>query len=454
MRRIPYFLSVLALTVGAGALLATPREARAQSAAELEAARGLFKQGADLEKAKDYGAAYEKFRKVAAIKSTAMVRYHEGFCAEKIGKWVEALDAWSRAQIDGQGDPKQKDAVEASRKAADALRPRVPRIKVKVEGAKGTPQVSIDGAVVSAVLLEEGLPVNVGPHVVEISGGGAANDKQDVAVAEKEVKEVVFNAKDGAAGGTVVVVPPNGGNGGGGGKTGNGTGSGTGAGTGSGTGTGTGAGTGTGTGSGTATGSGSGPAAASGDMVRFGLVFGLSVASMSPGGQIHGPTATTTDYFKALESDGSQKRCGGDAACSTEATQFMSTGGAVELNLGLRFLPALAAYGMVQLGALGKGSYAKEAFTDFKVTTNAFGFGLMLNTNPRKGFGFYADAAFAFRSTATKQSLADGRTTDATLSGVEPLRLKLGAAYKPSARFTIVAFAWASVGTYTKLDYT
>src|SRR5258708_40191571 len=92
--------------------------AHAQSSAELEAARQLYTEGLELEKKKDYGAALEKFRKVLSIKSTAIVRYHEGYCLEKEKKWVDALDAYSRAMIEGQGDPKAKTAVYASSKAA------------------------------------------------------------------------------------------------------------------------------------------------------------------------------------------------------------------------------------------------------------------------------------------------------------------------------------------------
>src|SRR4051812_18349909 len=100
MRRLARLVSSMVIGLGASVIvLGAPQVVFAQSAAELEAARGLFKQGGELEKNKEYGAAYEKFRKVAEIKSTAIVRYHEGFCAEKIGKWVEALDAFSRAQI-------------------------------------------------------------------------------------------------------------------------------------------------------------------------------------------------------------------------------------------------------------------------------------------------------------------------------------------------------------------
>src|SRR5438067_5870278 len=133
MRRLAR-TTLLAITIAIAAPSIASR-VFAQSTAELEAARGLYKDGQDLEKKKDFAAALEKFKKVAEIKSTAIVRYHEGFCSEKTGKWIDALDFFARAQLEGQGDAKQKEAVEASRKAADALRPRVPKIRIKVTGS-------------------------------------------------------------------------------------------------------------------------------------------------------------------------------------------------------------------------------------------------------------------------------------------------------------------------------
>lgn len=414
MRRAVSSLLFVATLAGASPLLA-------QTAAELEAARGLYQQGSELEKAKDYAGAYEKFRKVAEIKSTAIVRYHEGYCAEKLGKWVEALDAYARGQLDGQGDPKQKDAVEASHKAAEALRARIPKIKVKINGGDGKSQVSIDDHPVSAVLLDEGIPVNVGTHTVAISGGSAADDKQEVTVAEKDVKEVVFEAKAKAGGGT----PPPEDKGKGKGKDENvppppppeGKGK-----------------------------DAKSAGATTYVAPSFGLVFGLSLGSISPGGQIQDPTATAP--FAIPDPGGGSP--------STNASDFMATGAAVEADVGVRFLPALAAYGFWQHGFLQPGDAAKQASTSYSVSTDAFGLGLMLNTNPGGRWGFYGDLAASFRVTKVHRGLDDGAgnvsNEEYTLTGAEPLRLKLGVAYKPAAKFTIVGFVWASAGSYTKMD--
>ncbi len=413
MRRV-----LFSLVLGSSLAFATPLFA--QTAAELEAARGLYAQGSELEKSKDYAAAYEKFRKVGEIKSTAIVRYHEGFCAEKLGKWVEALDAYSRSQLDGQGDAKQKDAVDASHKAAEALRARIPKIKVKINGASGKPQVVIDEHSVSTVLLDEGIPVNVGTHTVAISGGGAADDKQEVTVGEKDVKEVVFEAK--ASGGAAVVVPPppppeEKGKGTKPPPEGNGK--------------------------------DAKPASASTYVApRIGFVFGVSVASIGPGGQLEDSSSPTASYVSTSP----------DGARSSNAIDFMKTGAAIEGDIGFRFVPALAAYLFWQHGFLGAPDVSTlqasggVAVSSMTVTTDAFGLGLMLNSNPGGRWGFYGDLATGMRLTKVHVETADHTTEEGTLIGIEPLRLKVGVAFKPSAKFTMVGYLWASAGSYTKID--
>ena len=401
---------------------AAPRPVAAQSAAELEAARELFKQGTDLEKKKEYAAALEKFRRVAEIKSTAIVRYHEGFCSEKLGKWVEAIDAWSRAQVDGQGDGKQKDAVEASRKAADALRPRVPRIRLKVAGPlKSKAQVTIDGAPISPVLFDSGIPVDVGAHTVELGGAGVAPDKQEVTVVEKETKEVAFDAKEPAAVAVPVTTdkepspavepaPP---------KTGKPAATMT-------------------TTTASSPSSADEPTSPHGAWIapKFGLIFGLSLQTITPGGQIHGTDATKTNYF-IVPTDG---------GASADATQWMKSGVAPELTAGLRVAPAVAAYVFWHHGFLGAGDHS-NTLDNFLAQTDAVGLGAMLDTNPRGHLGFYADVAVLQRWTKTRQN-----ATETTLTAIEP-RLKVGVAYKPSARFTLLGYVWASAGQYKHLDY-
>jgi hypothetical protein len=392
----------------ASALLIASPIARAQSASELVAARTLFAEGQDLEKKKDYGAALEKFRKVATIKSTAIVRYHEGYCAEKIGKWIDALDAYAKAQLEGQGDPKQKDAVEAARKAQDALRPRVPRIKVKIAGQqKGKHDIRIDGTPVSAALVDLPIPVDPGKHLVEVLGEGQSAEGQEVTLGEKETKELVFELKDTAnvppkkeepkkeepkkeepkkEEPKKEALPP----------------------------------------------TKEEPKKEEAKKDRFALVFGLSLGNIVPGGKFVDPSSVNV-RFVAIDDNSDQ-------------LQYVGSGFAIEPQLGIRPLPWLGVYLFWQHGFLAKSGNSKDV-ADFNASTDLGGFGGQILTHPHSTFSGYGDLAFGARVTHLHSGDVDG-----SFSGLDA-RIKIGAAYRPRPDITVLAFVWGSFGSYTHFKY-
>lgn len=398
----------LASVLVAGA--AVPSIARAQSAAELVAARALFAEGIELEKKKDYAGALEKFRKVASIKSTAIVRYHEGFCAERLGRWIEALDAYARAVIDGQGDPKQKDAVDAARKAENALKTRVPKIHTKVQGIqKGKYEVRIDGAPVSSALLDTAVPVDVGKHVVEISGDTIAPDSQEVTVAEKETKEVVFQAKDPSTAPppkddskkpkTVEPPPPPPD-----GKP-----------------------------------KETPPTPSKKPLApKFSVLLGLSFGNISPAGQI---VDTSTENLVAF----ARER---DGAKTSDQADYWGWGLQIEPLVGVRVMRPLAVYVFGQWGTLSRSGFSKDS-SDFNASTRAFGLGVMLNTHPNGPIGGFADLAVSSRTTIYNHGSFNEK---AELYGSN-FRLKLGAAYKITPTLTALGFGFIALGSYSTFKY-
>lgn len=394
--------------------LAAPRAAHAQTASELVAARALYAEGIDLEKKKEYGPALEKFRRVASIKSTAIVRYHEGFCSEKLGHLVDALDAYAKAGIDGQGDPKQKDAVDAARKAEASLRPRVPKIRIKVTGTqKGKYDIKIDGTPVSPVLLDTAVPVDAGKHVVDLSGEGIASDSQEVTVVEKETREVVFAAqepkdptKTPPPKDPIKTPPP------------------------------------------------SDPIKApppkeeikpppppppepKTGAPRLAVVFGASLGNIQPGGRLVDEETSNVPTF-----------AGRDGNKSSEQLNYFGSAVAVELAVGFRFLRPLHTYLFWQHGfAAGGSGFTKEH--DVSATTDALGLGFGLLTHPNGSFSGYIDVAVSSR---TLHFVDRTTTEDASLSGSN-LRLKLGVAYKPMPTFTILGFGFVAAGSYSSFSY-
>lgn len=408
------FRRIALATVLCGFAVASfPSRAHAEpTAAELVAARQLFAEGQELEKKKDYAAALERFRKVATIKSTAIVRYHEGYCAEKIGHYIDALDAYAKAQLEGEGDPKQKEAVAAARKAQESLRPRTPKVRVKVSGLaqKGKYELRIDGTRISDALIDLPVPVDPGKHLVEVTGDGFTADSQEVTVAEKETKEVTVEAKTKGEGTTEPPKkdepkktepkkeePPkeepkkeepkkeepkkNG-----------------------------------------------KPQGVS----TFGLVFGLSIGNVQPGGKLMG-VSTGNSLF---------------AGDSSDQLQWIGGGVSLEVNAGLRIIAPLAIYVFGEYGALGKSGNTKPS-EDFTASTSLIGVGASYLSHPRSPFSFYADLSIGGRSTR----FDDGTTgVKCSFSSVDP-RLKLGGAFRPLPTVTVLAYVWGSFGSYGSFKY-
>jgi hypothetical protein len=366
------------------------------SAAELVAARGLFTEGLELEKQRDYAGALARFRRVAAIKSTAIVRYHEGWNAERLGRWVEALDAYGRAQVDGQGDPKQQDAVEASRKAAEGLRARVPKIHPKVTGARGDYTIRIDGSPISAALVDTAIPVDPGKHVVELTGAEVVPQSQEVTVAERETKDVVFEATPAPGAQPKVVTTtvakteveePK-------------------------------------------------PAPKSDDPSRLGLVFGLDLGLIQPGGKIVDPESGNLGYFANPERD------------ETDQSRNVRLGASVEASVGFRFAAPFAVHLFLQHGVLGRGPRA-QPFAEFSASTSALGLSLSWLSNPRGPLGAFAELGVSARSLRYEVPSQVRVIT----SGIDPLRLKIGAAYRVSRDLRLLGYAWGAFGTYSSYEY-
>ncbi|MEO7096259.1 MAG: hypothetical protein ABI175_23570, partial [Polyangiales bacterium] len=85
LARLPFFVGV-------------PLAFAEATTAELTAARELFDEGLKLEEKNQWQPALDRFRKVAAVKATPAVRFHMGLCLENLGKLVDALNEFERAQ--------------------------------------------------------------------------------------------------------------------------------------------------------------------------------------------------------------------------------------------------------------------------------------------------------------------------------------------------------------------
>lgn len=164
----------LALALLAGSLARTA-PAAAQSAEDLDAARKVFTDAVTDEDAKRYDTALEKFRRVAAVKDTANVRYRIASCLEALGRRAEALTNYEAAVKLGEQEKAAPDVMRAARDHAAELDRVIPRLSIVLPAdAPAATEVRVDDAPVDRAALGPGLPLDVGHHTIRATAPGDA----------------------------------------------------------------------------------------------------------------------------------------------------------------------------------------------------------------------------------------------------------------------------------------
>jgi hypothetical protein len=117
----------------------------------------------------------------------------------KLGHLVEAQEAYIKIQRDriSPGAPHAFiDAQTAANDEEGALAPRVPTLKVSVEGpGAGDAQVTLDGAPFPTALVGIASPINPGSHVLQAKGSSAEAEAVTVSVAEGARQTVTLTMK-------------------------------------------------------------------------------------------------------------------------------------------------------------------------------------------------------------------------------------------------------------------
>jgi hypothetical protein len=184
----------------ADATSATPPPGEGTNPAEIVAARELFRQATEDADAGRYDEGLDKFKRVAAVKETAAVRFNIARCEEALGKTGTALADFETAAHEGAQDAKAADVIKLASQRADALRPRVPRLTVVPPSpAPDGMLVTLDGGRLASATLGVALPVDPGAHVVESTAPGRTAFHQDVTVGAGEAKGVVLQLPMSAA---------------------------------------------------------------------------------------------------------------------------------------------------------------------------------------------------------------------------------------------------------------
>lgn len=172
----------------------------------LAKARELYKDGLAREAAGKWEAALAAFKEVALVKSTPQVRYHIGYCAEKMGNYVDALGAYRLALHEAR-EVRAKDVEQASQDALSALEPKIPKLTLKRGEGATVADVTMDGTILGSSSIGSVMPANPGPHVIKATAVGRDPFTAEFTLADAESKTVTIALDETKVAAPVVVGP-------------------------------------------------------------------------------------------------------------------------------------------------------------------------------------------------------------------------------------------------------
>jgi tetratricopeptide (TPR) repeat protein len=195
MRKLELLL-VATLVVSASA-----GQAGAQvSEAERAAARELFRQGDELQRASKFPEALDKFQRAQQVYAapTNLLRIAE--CDAALGRLVESAEAYRavvRTTLPAGSPPAFQAALDQARAELEQVAPRVPKLVVEAQVPSGAAnlQLQIDGQSVSAALIGEPIQLDPGTHKVLVLAAGFAAPEQQIELKEQQTKTVSFALK-------------------------------------------------------------------------------------------------------------------------------------------------------------------------------------------------------------------------------------------------------------------
>lgn len=169
----------------------------APSAADLESARELFKEGREARQSGDLRRALDRFKAAHAYGQTPVTALELGRTHVQLGELVEGREVLlSVARMKVQPDETEKSAAARTEAAdlAEEVKKRIPTISVKLTGvaSDSAAQLQIDGSPVPIVGLTGIRKANPGKHVV-IARAGSHEETRNVDLEESKTQDVTID---------------------------------------------------------------------------------------------------------------------------------------------------------------------------------------------------------------------------------------------------------------------
>lgn len=165
------------------------------TAADLETARDLYKQGRELEKKGDLPGALEKLRAAHAVGRTPLTAIELARVEVLMGQLVEAREVClgvARMPVASDESARAATARKDAAKLAEDLKGKVATVVISVTGVAAGDHlnVAIDGLAIPEAAIAEPRKVNPGKHTVTAHVDGGAEVQADVEVTASQTKEV------------------------------------------------------------------------------------------------------------------------------------------------------------------------------------------------------------------------------------------------------------------------
>jgi hypothetical protein len=179
---------VVALTVLVAA------SARAESAANVAAARQLGAEGVTLARAGNCAEAIDKLTRAEALYHAPTILVELGYCQCELGQLVEGTEALNRVVRENLGDAPPQAFVDAQSKASTLLAeytPKLANLVIKVQAPEGAAyEVKVDDKVVPLALIGMARPSDPGRRTISATGAGLEPIESRVTLEEGASAEV------------------------------------------------------------------------------------------------------------------------------------------------------------------------------------------------------------------------------------------------------------------------
>jgi hypothetical protein len=181
---ISIVLGAMVWAAGAGAQVSDGQRA---------AARDLFKQGDELQRAGHFAEALDKFQRAEQVFAAPTNELRIAECEGALGQLVESGEAYRqvvRTALPPGSPPAFQAAVDQAKAEFDQVDPRIPRLVVQVQPVVPNVRLQIDGQAVPAALLGQPMPLDPGPHKASAGAPGYLGAEQSLLLKERETRVI------------------------------------------------------------------------------------------------------------------------------------------------------------------------------------------------------------------------------------------------------------------------